>query len=96
MSLLKSVAVPLAAVGAICGVLAATAPAEAQEYRSGLIGGFQSEILDSGSFTEEDFIVVQGPKGEEQILVTCSPFDWSSRGPNSRAFVEHITSEWCF
>ena len=96
MSLLKSLIVPTATVGTICAVLASAAPSNAQTYRSGHIGGFDAEILDSGSMTEEDFIVIQGPKGEESISVTCSPFDWSSTGPNSVNFVDHITSEWCF
>ena len=97
MSFFKSVAAPLVTVGAICGVIAATASdAEAYEYRSGTILGYQVEILDSGSYSTADYIEVYGPNGKEEIVVTCAPYDWKSVGPNSAAFVRSITQSWCF
>ena len=97
MSFLKSIAAPLAAVGTICGVLAASAPsAEAYDYRSGTILGYQAEILDSGSYSQPDLISIYGPNGKEEIVVTCSPFEWTSIGPNSQQFVERVTRQWCF
>lgn len=97
MSFFKSIAAPLVAVGAICGVIAATASdADASTYRSGTILGYQAEILDSGSYSQPDYIEVYGPNGKEQIIVRCSPYDWQSTGPNSAEFVRQITHNWCF
>ena len=96
MSLLKSVAIPVGVVGAICGVLAATAPAEAYEYREGQIRGYQVEILESGSYDVRDFITVYGPRGKEEIIVRCAPYEWESTGPNTKDFVDSITRAWCF
>jgi len=96
MSFLKSLAVPVAAVTAVCGVLALTGDAEAYEYRSGTILGYHAEILDSGSYGEPDYIEVYGPNGKEEIYVTCAPYDWKSVGPNTAEFVGRITRQWCF
>lgn len=96
MSFAKSIAVPVAAVGAICGILALTSDAEASTYRSGTILGYHAEILDSGSYSEPDYIEVYGPNGKEQIIVRCSPYDWQSTGPNTADFVRRITQQWCF
>lgn len=96
MSLLKSIAVPAAVVGAVCGVLAATAPAESSEYREGTINGYQSYILDSGSYSKPDYMIVYGPRGEETISVTCSPFYWEATGPNTKSWVREIAKSWCF
>ena len=96
MSFSKSIAVPVAAVTAICGVLALAGDAEAYEYRSGTINGYQAEILDSGSYDGLDLITVWGPKGQEEIFVTCAPYDWRSVGPNTAEFAGSIAREWCF
>jgi len=97
MSFFKSIAAPLVTVGAICGVIAASAPsAEAYEYRSGTIAGYRAEILDSGSYDQADYIEVYGPNGKEEVYVLCAPFDWRSKGPNTVAFANHIASTWCF
>jgi len=96
MSFAKSIAVPVAAVTAVCGVLALAGDAEAYEYRSGTILGYQAEILDSGSYSEPDYIEVYGPNGKEEIYVTCAPYDWKSVGPNTADFVRRITQSWCF
>ena len=112
---IKSVAIPTALVGCICGVLAmsdpkapteepaaapapvvAPAPAEEDEgeYRVGTIAGYSAEALDFAD--KPDFIIVQGPKGEEEVSVQCSPFDWEATGPNTREFAATIAREWCF
>ena len=96
MSFAKSIAVPVAAVTAVCGVLALAGDAEAYEYRSGTILGYQAEILDSGSYSDPDYIEVYGPNGKEEIYVTCAPYDWKSVGPNTADFVRRITQQWCF
>ena len=96
MSFTKSVAIPVAAVGAICGILAASAPADAYEFRSGTVGGYRAEIYDSGSYDGLDLITVWGPKGKEEIFVTCAPYDWRSTGPNTAEFAGSIASAWCF
>ena len=96
MSFSKSIAVPVAAVTAVCGVLALTGDAEAYEFRSGTILGYHAEILDSGSYTELDYIEVFGPNGKEEIFVTCAPYDWESTGPNTADFVNSIAEAWCF
>lgn len=70
--------------------------AQAEQYRSGTIAGYRAEILDSGSYSGEDYIEVYGPAGKEQILVTCAPFDWQSSGPNTAQFVDRIAQKWCF
>ena len=113
---IKSVALPTALVGCICGVLAmsdskapteepaaapapvvAPAPAPAEEkdyeYREGTIAGYEAQALDYS--TKPDFIVVQGPRGEEEVTVQCSPFDWKASGPNTYEFAELIAKEWC-
>lgn len=96
MSLLKSVAPPLAIIGTVCAVLASSAPAEAYEYREGTIDGYRAEILDSGSYDALDLIYVWGPNGKEEIFVQCSPYRWESTGPNTQSFVEQVTQSWCF
>ena len=95
MSFFRSIAIACAPVAAITALLVAT-NAEAEQYRSGTINGYQAEILDSGSYDKPDFISIYGPAGREQILVTCAPFDWRSKGPNSADFVDSIAREWCF
>ena len=96
MSLFKSVLPPLAIVGTICAALANVPAAEAYEYRSGTILGYQAEVVDSGSYSDPDLIVVYGPYGREEIFVTCAPYEWVSQGPNSQSFVEQVTQDWCF
>ena len=96
MSLLKSVAAPLALVGTVCAVLASAPSAEAYEYRSGTILGYQAEVVDSGTYTDPDLISIRGPHGTEEIILTCSPFEWFSSGRNSQQFVESVAREWCF
>ncbi len=62
----------------------------------GNINGYVVSIVESGSWSAPDFITVYGPKGKEQITVTCAPFDWSSYGPNTESFANSIASSWCF
>ena len=69
--------------------------AKAQGYTHGLVGGYEATIKDSGSIYGNDHLLVDGPRGEEYISVTCAPYDWKSEGPNTAKFVEHIASEWC-
>ena len=64
--------------------------------RTGHIQGYTVEIIESGSWEAPDFITVYGPKGKEQITVTCAPFNWSSYGANTEAFVDAIARDWCF
>jgi hypothetical protein len=54
------------------------------------------DVVESGSWRAPDFLTVYGPKGPEQITVTCAPFSWSSYGANSKAFANAIATEWCF
>lgn len=96
MSLFKSVLPPLALVGTVCAVLAHTPAAEAYELRTGNILGYHAEVLDSGSYDEPDLITIYGPYGQEDIIVTCAPYDWISTGNNTQSFVEQVTQEWCF
>lgn len=95
MSFSRSVAIACAPVVVVTGILAATS-AEAAELRTGTIAGYQAEILDSGSLSAPDLIEVYGPSGKEKITVVCRPFDWSSYGPNTSDFVDHIAQRWCF
>ena len=94
--MIKSIAIAAAPVAAICGLLALTGDAEAYEFRSGTIGGYRAEIYDSGSYDGLDLITVWGPKGQEEIFVTCAPYDWRSVGPNTAEFAGSIASDWCF
>lgn len=96
MSLLKSIAVPTAVVGAVCGLLAASAPSDASGYQEGTIAGYQAHVLNSGSYSGIDYLDVAGPKGVERITVICAPYNWHSTGPNSVAWVELIANAWCF
>lgn len=95
MSFSRSVAIACAPVVAIVGILAATS-AEATELRSGTIFGYRVDIMDSGSRNKPDYIEVQGPRGKEQIVVTCSPYDWQSKGPHTAEFADAIANAWCF
>lgn len=72
------------------------APVQASNYQEGTINGYQSYILESGSYTEADVITTYGPQGKEIINVTCAPFDWQSTGPNTATFVDTIARTWCF
>ena len=69
--------------------------AQAKDYDFGLVGGYETTIDQSGSIYEPDYLLVEGPRGQEIIKVTCAPFDWDAEGPNTSAFVRHITREWC-
>ena len=89
-SILKA-ATALAVTTASLGALAA--PSEA---RVGQIYGYRVDVVESGSWSAPDFITVYGPRGKEQITVTCAPFDWSSYGANSTSFANSIAYEWCF
>lgn len=66
------------------------------EARVGQIYGYQVDVVESGSWSAPDFITVYGPRGKEQITVTCAPFNWSSYGANTESFVNSIAYEWCF
>ena len=61
----------------------------------GKIAGFPAEVSDSGSIYRADYLRVDGPKGYENISVTCKPYDWNSYGANDAGWVEIITSTWC-
>ena len=89
-SILKA-ATTLAVATASLGALAT--PSEAQ---SGQINGYRVDVVESGSWSAPDFITVYGPRGKEQITVTCAPFNWSSYGANTESFVNSIASSWCF
>ena len=76
---------------------ASVTPAEATPgIQNGTINGYESIIVESGSYSRPDFITVYGPHGEEQITVTCAPFNWDSYGPNTTSFVDSIARSWCF
>lgn len=91
MNNILKTATTLAVATASLSLLAA--PSEA---RSGQIQGYTVDIVESGSWSAPDFITVYGPKGKEQITVTCAPFDWSSYGANTTSFVDGIARAWCF
>lgn len=91
MNIILKAATTIAIAATSLGALAA--PSEA---RTGQINGYTVDVVESGSWSAPDFITVYGPQGKEQITVTCAPFDWSSYGANSEAFVNSIASEWCF
>jgi len=77
--------------------IASLSPLEASaRSQRGHINGFTVDVVQSGSWSAPDFITVYGPRGPEQITVTCAPFKWSSYGANSKAFANAIASEWCF
>ena len=90
------------AVGGVA--VSAVAPAQAVDlsnytYRpgGGTINGYVVEgILESGTYSEPDYIEIYGPAGKEEIVVLCSPFDWQSTGPNSATFVDGVARSWCF
>jgi hypothetical protein len=64
--------------------------------QNGTINGYESVIVESGSYSAPDFITVFGPNGKEQITVTCAPFNWDSYGANTVSFVDSIARSWCF
>ena len=91
MTFLRSTAASITLAAAVVAPVVAT-----PSYQEGTIDGYYAEILESGSYSEPDYIEVFGPRGKEQILVTCAPFDWRSSGPNTSEFVNQIAQSWCF
>ena len=77
-------------------VIFGAVPAEAQEVTRGTIRGYRAAVIESGSMYRPDFIEIVGPYGTETIKVTCSPYDWSSNGPNNAGWVNSIANEWCY
>ena len=75
--------------------LFAPIPEAEAAMQSGRIEGYDATVVQSGSMQRPDFITIQGPRGEEQITVTCSPFDWNSYGPNTVQWVNRISAAWC-
>ena len=63
---------------------------------TGNIKGYRAQVVESGSYQAPDFITVNGPRGQEKITVTCSPFDWQSYGPNTATWTDGIARAWCF
>ncbi len=64
--------------------------------QNGHIDGYEAVIVESGSYSAPDFITVYGPRGKEQITVTCAPYNWDSYGANTAQFVDQIARSWCF
>lgn len=87
----------IAAITSLASIAIAAAPAQAGVTRGGHIQGFYTPyIYESPNRSTWDRIHVEGPYGLEEIRVRCAPYDWESTGPNTAAFVERITSSWCF
>ena len=92
----------IATIGTVATL--AAAPAQAVDLSNytyhpggGHIQGYTvAGILESGSYSEPDYIEIYGPSGKEEIVVLCSPFEWQSTGPNTKAFVDRIARSWCF
>jgi len=95
MPFFRSFALACAPIVAAASVLTANT-AQAGEATSGSIRGYRVNVLDSGSRAKPDYIEVYGPRGLEQIIVTCSPFDWSANGPHTAQFADYIADAWCF
>ena len=91
MNLFSSIATATALTVAPLTALEASAGTQ-----TGHIQGYTVEIVESGSWEAPDFITVYGPKGKEQITVTCAPFSWSSYGTNTESFANSIAYDWCF
>ena len=84
-------------IGALVNVAAITLPSPAEAgIITGNINGYAAEVVESGSMRAPDFITVNGPRGQEKITVTCSPFDWQSYGANSAEWANSIARSWCF
>ena len=96
MSLLKSVAVPTAITAAVCGVLAATAPAQSQGLSTCLpVGGGEICTYPGHSF---DHVTATIPGiGSETIDVKCARggYEFSSRGQWSQQEVETFVEGYC-
>ena len=84
-------------IGVLINAAALTVPLPAEAATiTGRIDGYSAEVVESGSMQAPDFITVDGPRGQEKITVTCSPFDWQSYGANSAEWVNRIARTWCF
>ena len=88
------------ALAVTTGAMLATValPAEANTvHRGGHIAGYEVDlIIESPNMWTPDRIFVYGPRGKEEIEVTCRPFDWTAWGPNSEAFIDEVAARWCF
>ena len=66
-------------------------------HRGGHINGWEVDvIMESDSRDVPDTLVVYGPRGKEEIKVTCRGFDWESWGPNTHEWVDSVAAHWCF
>ena len=84
-------------LGTLVNAAAITVPVPVEAAtRTGNINGYAAEVVESGSMQAPDFITVNGPRGQEKITVTCSPFDWQSYGANSAEWADGIARAWCF
>ena len=84
-------------IGILINAAAITAPLPAEARTiTGNINGWSAEVVESGSMQAPDFITINGPRGQEKITVTCSPFDWQSYGANSAEWANGIARAWCF
>lgn len=94
---MKTLSATLALISTLTS-LAVASQAEAYEIRhSGTINGYQVEsVAESPTRGQPDMINIWGPNGLENIVVTCSPFDWKSSGPNTHNFVDSVARSWCF
>lgn len=67
------------------------------DFDCGTIGGYDA-CISYQDRNNPDQILVQGPRGEEYIEVSCytgGGYDWESYGANSKQFNDYIVQSFC-
>lgn len=96
MSFFKSLIVPCAAVGAICGVLAYAAPSKAASWD--LCMPFAGGEICANYGHRQDVVRAHIPyMGTEDFTISCLPsgYDATSRGDWSRSEAESFVDGYC-
>jgi len=86
--MIKTIATALAATA----ILAAPSFAD---YREGNVGGYRTEVIEGEGRYSDDFLVVQGPNGQELIRINCANGTFYAYGRNTQAFAEYVRGQWC-
>ena len=98
MSFLKSIAVPAAVVGSVCGLLALAGPADAKTYDLCLPMGEGKVCANYGSDKDEIYANFPTLGGVEEIEVKCfgnGQYDWESVGSWTAESVDVWVMNYC-
>ena len=87
----------LVALSAVFGGVATPAEAYQVDFGCSHIAGYDA-CVSYQDRNNPDQILVDGPRGEEYIEVSCytdGSYEWESYGPNTKQFNDYIASSFC-